>query len=100
VVLPQLAVSGRPAVLALLAELGRRRWTNLLVEGGGEVLGSFLDANLVDEVHAFLAPKLFGGLDAPGPVGGLGVARVSLAWTPAGSRVEVLDGDVYVHAWR
>ena len=26
------------------AELGRRRWTNLLVEGGAAVLGSFFDA--------------------------------------------------------
>jgi len=84
----------------LLAELGRRRWTNLLVEGGAEVLGSFLDGGLIDEAHVFVAPKLFGGADAPGPVAGTGVARVGLAWTPAGSRVELLDGDVYVHAWR
>jgi diaminohydroxyphosphoribosylaminopyrimidine deaminase/5-amino-6-(5-phosphoribosylamino)uracil reductase len=94
------AIDGRPALAELLTELGRRRWTNLLVEGGGEVLGAFLDANVVDEVHTFLAPKLFGGNDAPGPIAGLGVARLSLAWTPAGSHVEVLDGDVYVHAWR
>lgn len=84
----------------LLTELGQRRWTNLLVEGGGEVLGSFLDANLVDEAHVFMAPKIFGGQEAPGPVAGEGVSRVSLAWTPSGTKVEILDGDVYVHAWR
>src|SRR5262249_34016937 len=38
------AARGRPAVAPLLDELGRRRMTNVLVEGGSEVLGGFLDA--------------------------------------------------------
>ena len=42
---------------ALLAELGRRRLTNLLVEGGPEVLGSFQALGAIDEVWAFIAPK-------------------------------------------
>jgi len=45
---------------ALLAELGRRRLTNLLVEGGPEVLESFRAINAIDEVWAFIAPKLLG----------------------------------------
>src|SRR5262249_7269735 len=45
------AAQGRPDVAALLDELGRRRITNVLVEGGGEVLGSFVDAGVIDEVH-------------------------------------------------
>ena len=53
-----------PEVPALLDELGRRRFTNLLVEGGAEVLGSFLAAGAIDEVHVFLAPRLVGGKDA------------------------------------
>ena len=51
---------------ALLAELGRRQMTNVLVEGGGRVLGSLLDARQIDEVHVFIAPKLVGGDAAPG----------------------------------
>lgn len=58
----------------LLAELGRRRWTNLLVEGGSRVLGSFLAAGSVDEVWAFISPKLFGGATAPSPCAGPGAA--------------------------
>ena len=50
---------------ALLGELGRRRMTNVLVEGGGRVLGSLLDARQIDEVHVFIAPKLVGGAAAP-----------------------------------
>jgi len=45
---------------ALLAELGRRRLTNLLVEGGPEVLDSFHALGAIDEVWAFIAPKLLG----------------------------------------
>ena len=39
-------------VKAALTELGRRGMTNVLLEGGGGVLGSFLDAGEIDEVHA------------------------------------------------
>jgi diaminohydroxyphosphoribosylaminopyrimidine deaminase / 5-amino-6-(5-phosphoribosylamino)uracil reductase len=43
--------------LELLDELGRRRMTNLLVEGGAQVLGSLFDAELIDEVHVFVSPR-------------------------------------------
>jgi diaminohydroxyphosphoribosylaminopyrimidine deaminase / 5-amino-6-(5-phosphoribosylamino)uracil reductase len=46
---------------SLLQELGRRRFTNLLVEGGAAVLGSLFAGGLVDEVHAFTAAKILGG---------------------------------------
>ena len=55
---------GRVPVLPLLAELSRRGVTNLLVEGGGQVLGAFLDAGQVDAVDVYIAPALEGG-DAP-----------------------------------
>jgi diaminohydroxyphosphoribosylaminopyrimidine deaminase/5-amino-6-(5-phosphoribosylamino)uracil reductase len=45
---------------ALLAELGRRRLTNLLVEGGPGVLGAFQALDAIDEVWAFIAPKFLG----------------------------------------
>ncbi len=41
----------------LLKELGRRRMTNVLVEGGGTLLGALFDARLVDEIHVFVAPR-------------------------------------------
>jgi diaminohydroxyphosphoribosylaminopyrimidine deaminase / 5-amino-6-(5-phosphoribosylamino)uracil reductase len=80
----------------LLRELGRRRMTNVLVEGGGQVLGSLLDARQIDEVHVFVAPKLVGGT-APSPVAGDGVMEMSQALRLDGLVVEQLDGDVYIH---
>jgi diaminohydroxyphosphoribosylaminopyrimidine deaminase/5-amino-6-(5-phosphoribosylamino)uracil reductase len=82
---------------SLLAELGRRRMTNLLVEGGARVLGAFFDARLVDECHVFIAPKIVGGDGALAAVGGQGLAEI-----PAGLadvQVRTFDGDVYVQGW-
>jgi len=61
----------------LLLELGRRRMTNVLVEGGAELLGSLFDARAVDEVHVFVAPKIVGGNDAPSAAAGVGLARMA-----------------------
>jgi diaminohydroxyphosphoribosylaminopyrimidine deaminase/5-amino-6-(5-phosphoribosylamino)uracil reductase len=68
---------GRVALAPLLDELGRRGILSLLVEGGGEVHASFLAEGLVDMVHAYVAPKLIGGREAPGPVGGKGVEHLA-----------------------
>ena len=63
----------------LLDELGRRGILDLLVEGGGAVLGSFFDVGLVDRVEAFVAPTVLGGAAAPGPVAGEGLASLAEA---------------------
>jgi diaminohydroxyphosphoribosylaminopyrimidine deaminase/5-amino-6-(5-phosphoribosylamino)uracil reductase len=49
---------------SLLDELGRRRMTNVLVEGGRRLLNTLFDIYAIDEVHVFTAPKDAGG-DAP-----------------------------------
>jgi diaminohydroxyphosphoribosylaminopyrimidine deaminase/5-amino-6-(5-phosphoribosylamino)uracil reductase len=98
--LPLTDEGGRPGVGALLDELGRRRMTNLLVEGGSDVLGSFLDAGEIDEVHVFVAPRLAGGKEARTPVGGRGEARIADALGLNEWRVEGVEGDVLLHGWR
>jgi diaminohydroxyphosphoribosylaminopyrimidine deaminase/5-amino-6-(5-phosphoribosylamino)uracil reductase len=89
---------GRPAVAELLRELGRRRMTNVLVEGGAAVLGSFHDAGLIDEVHVFVAPQLIGGTASLSPVGGLGLEQVGSGRTLTLSRWEMIEDDVYLNA--
>jgi diaminohydroxyphosphoribosylaminopyrimidine deaminase/5-amino-6-(5-phosphoribosylamino)uracil reductase len=70
------AADGRVALAPLLDELGRRGILSLLVEGGSEVHASFFADGLVDKVHAYIAPRLIGGREAPGPVGGAGAERL------------------------
>jgi diaminohydroxyphosphoribosylaminopyrimidine deaminase/5-amino-6-(5-phosphoribosylamino)uracil reductase len=79
----------------LMGELGRRRCTNVLVEGGAGVLGAFFDAGLVDEVEAFVAPVVIGGESARSPVGGAGVEKIGEG-RRLDARVEVVEGDVWV----
>ena len=45
-------------LLELVKEFGVRQMTNVLVEGGARVLESCFQADIIDEVWAFLAPKL------------------------------------------
>lgn len=67
---------GRVPLAPLLVELGKRGILSLLVEGGSEVHGSFLAEGLVDKIHVYVAPRLIGGRDAPGAIGGSGVERL------------------------
>jgi diaminohydroxyphosphoribosylaminopyrimidine deaminase/5-amino-6-(5-phosphoribosylamino)uracil reductase len=92
-----LGVSGLPA---LLSELGRRRMTNLLVEGGSSVLGSFLDAGAIDEVHVFIAPRLAGGAEARTPIAGRGVECIADALALRDWQIEQIEGDVYLRGWK
>ena len=68
--------------------------------------GAFLDAGLVQKVQAYIAPKLFGGADAPSPVGGLGVALPDRALQLSGLTVTrlgddiLLEGEVETHVHR
>ncbi|HEX3314567.1 MAG TPA: bifunctional diaminohydroxyphosphoribosylaminopyrimidine deaminase/5-amino-6-(5-phosphoribosylamino)uracil reductase RibD [Gemmataceae bacterium] len=84
----------------ILAEFGRRRWTNLLVEGGGRVTASFVAADALDEVHVFIASKIVGGSSAPTPVEGPGIAHLADARTFAHMEIRALGGDAYLHGWR
>lgn len=82
----------------LLEELGRRRLTNILVEGGGKLLGRLFDERLVDEVWAFVAPKFVGG-PAPGPVAGDGVSLMTEALGLADVTHEPIEGDLLIRGW-
>ena len=70
--------SGRVPLQALLEHLARLEIAALLVEGGAEVHGSFVDAGLVDETVFFVAPMLIGG-PSLSAVAGRGIADLELA---------------------
>jgi diaminohydroxyphosphoribosylaminopyrimidine deaminase/5-amino-6-(5-phosphoribosylamino)uracil reductase len=90
---------GRPEITALLYELGRRRFTNVIIEGGGGILGAFLDARAIDEFHVFVAPKLVGGEAALSPVAGRGATTIAEALSLAEWDVERVGDDVLLHGW-
>jgi diaminohydroxyphosphoribosylaminopyrimidine deaminase/5-amino-6-(5-phosphoribosylamino)uracil reductase len=69
--------SGGRDLRAVLQELGRRSIQSVLVEGGSNVAGAFLDAGLIDRVSFFIAPIIIGGRDAPVAIGGTGAQRIT-----------------------
>ncbi|MGB0388055.1 MAG: bifunctional diaminohydroxyphosphoribosylaminopyrimidine deaminase/5-amino-6-(5-phosphoribosylamino)uracil reductase RibD [Ardenticatenaceae bacterium] len=89
---------GRVPLLPLLHELGQRQLSSLLVEGGAEVHASFFAQGMVNKVHAYIAPKLVGGRNAPAPLGGDGVRTMDQATQLAWQRVEPLGDDLLLVA--
>ena len=61
----------------VLGQLHERSIRSVLVEGGAQVAGAFLDAGLVDKVSFFVAPLIVGGRDAPTAIGGLGAEKLA-----------------------
>jgi diaminohydroxyphosphoribosylaminopyrimidine deaminase/5-amino-6-(5-phosphoribosylamino)uracil reductase len=95
-VLPFAPPSKYERLIQLLDELGRRRMTNVLVEGGASLLGSMFDARQIDEVHVFIAPKLFGGQKARSPLRGAGIEQVAEALTLDKLQIQQLGDDIYL----
>jgi len=83
----------------LLAALGERGILTLLVEGGGAVLGSMFDLELVDKVQAIIAPIIVGGADAPTAVEGEGVEQMAHATRLTGVTVQQIGQDIIVQGY-
>jgi diaminohydroxyphosphoribosylaminopyrimidine deaminase / 5-amino-6-(5-phosphoribosylamino)uracil reductase len=85
-------------IAKLLKVLGEREVTSLLVEGGGEVITSFLRLNLADKLVAIIAPKILGkGTDA---VGDLNITDLSKAYQLTFDKVYRSGVDIVVEAGR
>lgn len=88
---------GRVEPAALLAALYAREVRAVLLEGGGEVHGTFVDAGLVDRVAIFVAPRLLGGREATPVVAGVGRA-LKEALPLIGWSVRPLGADLLIEA--
>ncbi|CAM2009459.1 bifunctional diaminohydroxyphosphoribosylaminopyrimidine deaminase/5-amino-6-(5-phosphoribosylamino)uracil reductase RibD [Acanthopleuribacter pedis] len=87
-------------VRALLPMLAERGMLAVMVEGGAEVLGSFAEHGLINEIWAFIGGKVIGGVSAPGPIGGLGLAEIGDAHAWYMDEVARVGEDVVLKARR
>ena len=89
------AERGRAMVTEALRLLREQGVRSLLLEGGGTIAWSFLEAHAVDRVAWFIGPKLLGGAGKT-PLGGLGVNGMSDAIGLDGVSTESVGDDLLV----
>lgn len=90
---------GRVDLRELMSQLGTLGTVvSVLVESGGQLAASLLSAHLVDRWLAFVAPKVAGGGDAPGPVGPLGIVKMADALDVSFRRVRRCGPDIVIDA--
>lgn len=87
--------TGRPDISKLLGALKGHGVCSVIVEGGAQVLGSFFDAGLVDEVWAFIAPLIIGG-EGKSPIAGKGAVMLHDALSLKEIQTEHLGHDFLV----
>lgn len=94
IAVPRIA-GGMLDLRAAFAALAQAGLTTVLVEGGGRLAAALLRADLVDEVHWFLAPRLIGEEGRPA-LGALGLAALAEAWSLDSMRVERCGADLHL----
>ena len=75
-----------------------RKIDSILIEGGGELNWSALQAGIVSKVQTYIAPKLFGGAGAKSPLSGQGVPSPDKAFMLTDSRVRRLGEDFLIES--
>ncbi len=81
----------------MLQRAGEAKIDSILIEGGGIINEAFLREGLIDEVYAFIAPKLVGGAEAKTPVEGQGFARLCDALQLKTIGVDQIGEDILIH---
>lgn len=90
------ARQGRVDLDALAGALGKTELTNVLSEAGARLTAGLFQTHLIDRVVVFIAPKLVGGTEAPSPLAGLGIDRMSGAVLVDNLELRTLDQDVVI----
>jgi diaminohydroxyphosphoribosylaminopyrimidine deaminase/5-amino-6-(5-phosphoribosylamino)uracil reductase len=91
------SADGHVDLAELMRLLGKERLDSILLEGGGELNWSALNAGIVSKVQAYIAPKLFGG-NGKSPVGGEGVAAPGMAFLLENSHITYLGEDILIES--
>jgi riboflavin biosynthesis protein RibD len=98
VVKPQTCSEGKVSLKKLLTDLAKRGITNILVEGGGELIAGLVKEGLVDRFLVFIAPKIIGGRDAKTAVEGIGIKKIKDALLLKNISVKRFNEDILIDA--
>jgi len=90
------SADGRPILRQVLVRAAAEGLLHVLIEGGGAVAASALEAGLVDRVAVFIAPRILGG--GVSAVDGLGISRMADAIQLDEVLVERIEDDLFYTA--
>ncbi len=82
----------------LMRDMIKRGWTGVLLEGGSKLAGIMIQANLVDKIDFFIAPKFVGG-NGPSPLSGLRIAKMAEAIQLKNVQVDLGTGDIHISGY-
>ena len=82
-----------------MKKLGAMNIDSILLEGGGTLNYSALEAGIVNKIQAYIAPKIFGGKSSKTPVEGTGVTVPSEAIMLSQPEITIIDDDILLE-WR
>jgi diaminohydroxyphosphoribosylaminopyrimidine deaminase/5-amino-6-(5-phosphoribosylamino)uracil reductase len=93
------SAEGRVDLRSCLHKVGEMGMMSLLVEGGAQINGSFLDQGSIDKILLFLSPKLIGDHQASGIFGGQGVAYLKEAISVRDLKVRRIGDDILLEGY-
>ena len=82
----------------LMRLLGGMGIDSVLLEGGSSMNFSALKCGIVNKVHTYIAPKIFGGASAKTPVGGDGFSTVSECVKLKNHVIKHFDEDILIES--
>jgi len=91
--------NGRIDLDLLMDRLGAMGITSLLIEGGGRVVASAFEAEIVDKVFFFFAPKILGGNDGVPVCFGRGAERMGGCLCVADVAVNRFGDDILIEGY-
>ena len=90
--------AGQINLMDALKKLAGLGISNIIVEGGGTLIGSLFDERLVDKILFFISPKIIGGKDAVSSVMGNGVKRIDQAVKLRDLKIRRFDEEFLIEA--
>ncbi|MBU0503096.1 MAG: bifunctional diaminohydroxyphosphoribosylaminopyrimidine deaminase/5-amino-6-(5-phosphoribosylamino)uracil reductase RibD [Candidatus Omnitrophota bacterium] len=99
-ILDVMGKSGEVNLKDMLRKLARMQIMSVLVEGGGNLIGSLFDDGLVDKVMFFISPnKIIGGKEAISSVMGKGIVRIEQAIKLKEVKLKKMGEDFLIEAY-
>ena len=97
-ILPLPLKDGHPDLHALMEALGKEKIDSVLIEGGSQIAWSALSCGIVNKIQTYIAPKIFGSQEAPGPVGGAGVELPAECFALGTPDIRMLGDDILIES--